>query len=391
MRKVKIVFFVDTLLEHFDGVSNTMHQIIKQIPKDQIDAIFVTPMPPVNEIGFPVYECPYFEMSINKGYRLARPGKMHDLVRILDDFKPDLVHWSSPSLLGNYAVKYAKRHHLPCTTIYHTHFPTYAQYYLRFIPNISKLTDRFGKFLLKIYFKVSLIFAPTQTMFSYLVQLGIEREKIKIWGRGIDLKHFSPDFKDLNFFQDHQSKLKKYKVLFVSRLVREKETDTLIRLYRLFEENNAELTMILTGEGHDKERMEKLMPNAIFTGMKTGVELSKIYASSDIFIFPSVTETFGNVVLEAMASGIPVIAANAGGPSDIIQNGKTGVLVTPKKEIEFYEAILSLIKNEDYRDAMVKNALDYAESQDWQSLGKAFFNNLIELIQSQNQLKNSAN
>jgi len=382
MSKVKVVFFVDVLLENFDGVSNTMHQLIKQIPRDRMDAIFITPMPPIHDIGFPVYACPYFEMSINKGYRLARPGRMHDLSQILDDFKPDLIHWSSPTPLGNYGVKYASKNNLPCTTIYHTHFPTYAQYYLGFIPFISKLTDLIAKYLLNIYFKASLIFAPTISMFNYLNQLGILEKRIKIWGRGIDLKQFSPNYKDVDLFVQYGLNSTNSKILFVSRLVREKETDTLIRLYKLIEKKGIEHTMILTGDGHDRARMEKLMPKSIFTGTKTGVELAKIYASCDIFIFPSVTETFGNVILEAMASGIPVIAANAGGPSDIIQQGKTGILVKPKSETAFLDAIESLKNDQNFKNSLVNNALAYAGSQEWQSLGKEFFDSIIQTVQS---------
>lgn len=368
MSRVRVAFLVDVLREHFDGVSNTMHQIISRIPRNRIEPIFITPQIPNEDIGFPVYQCPYYEFPFYKDYRFALPRRMKGLEMILDDFDPDIIHWSSPTKLGSYAVKYALKNQLPVTTIYHTHFPTYANYYLGFIPRVEQMTEKMAKRVYWLYRESDHVFAPTNGMCEYLIGKGVKEEKVSVWGRGVNVLKFSPGKKDVSYFAD-----KRKKMLFVSRLVREKETDTLIRLYRLLDQERKDIQLVITGDGPDRKRMEKNMPGALFTGKLMNEELAKIYASSDVFIFPSVTETFGNVILEAMASGLPVVAAAAGGPKDIVENGKTGFLVEPKNERAFFSALTLLTDDSNLYQRMRSHALDYAVRQNWEHLCEELF------------------
>lgn len=379
MNKIRIAFFLDVMKEDFDGVSITMHQIIKRIPKEQFDPVFITPQPPENDFGFPVYKCPYFSLPFSsKDYRLALPGRMKELDNLLDNFDPHLLHFSSPSAMGGFAIKYAKRKRIPVTTIYHTHFPSFATYYFRLIPKVELVTEPIIHIIYRLYRDSSRIFAPTRSMKEYLLGKGVMEEKIRIWGRGVDTGKFNTKYRDEGFWPEHFRNCKK--VLFVSRLVKEKEPKTLIRLYKLFEEKRTDIKMVITGDGPTKAKLQKQMPNALFTGKLTGMELSKAYASSDIFVFPSTTETFGNVVLEALASGLPVVAANAGGPSDIIRNGQTGLLVEPKNEVAFFEEISRLMDDLSLYKAIQGNAVEYAESQNWDSLCAELFDQYKELI-----------
>lgn len=375
MRKVRIAFFLDVLKENFDGVSITMHQVIRRIPKDQFEAIFITSQMPSNSLGFPVYECPSFEIPINKDYPFAMPKKMKGLDKILSDFDPDIVHWSSPSALGSYAVKYGMEKQLRITTIYHTHFPSFANYYLRFIPRVETITEPIVKKLFWLYRESTRILAPTPTMKEYLIGKDVPESNIVVWGRGVNTEQYSPHHRDTSLWPDG-----KKKVLFVSRLVKEKEPNTLIRLYKLFEAKRPDIRMVITGEGPTKAKLQKNMPEALFTGKLTGEDLAKAYASSDVFVFPSTTETFGNVVLEALASGLPVVAANAGGPSDIIKDGQTGILVEPKNEQAFFDEITRLIDDPSLHKTLQQNAVEYAKSQNWDSLCAQLFDQYRMLV-----------
>lgn len=380
MEKIKVAFLVDVLREHFDGVSNTMHQIIKRIPKEEVDAIFITPQLPDEDIGFPVYQCTYLGVPFNKGYRLAVPGLMPKLKNILDEFAPDVIHWSSPFLLGSYAIKYAKRNGLPNSTIYHTHYPSYADYYLKSLANNDKLISFLLGGLFKFYKKSDVIFAPTRGMRDYLVIHGISENHLKIWGRGVDRNRFNPEYRNDGLF-DEGAKPGSKKILFVSRLVKEKETDTLIRLHDLIKQRKVNWQLIITGDGPDRERMIRKMPKAIFTGKKEAEELSEVYASCDIFIFPSLTETFGNVVLEAMSSGLPVVAANAGGPADIVQDGQSGFLIDPKDENAFFDRIQQLVEDEVLYTNLRNGAIEYATQQSWKMLCEELFRTYHYLAQ----------
>lgn len=372
MSKTKIAFFLDVMEEDFDGVSITMHQVISRIPKDQFEAIFITPQPPKNDIGFPVYVCPAIKIpESGKEYLVAIPRRMKNLKGILNDFDPDILHYSSPTPLGNFATKYARRKGIPVVSIYHTHYPSFVAYYIKFIPNIERHLTPLLKLLYRMYYKTDRIFAPTPSMRKYLLGIGVEDAKLFIWGRGVNLERFNPKHRDEHYFGDIPEHHKK--VLFVSRLVREKEPETLVRLYHLLQERRPDITMIIVGDGPTKKELQSAMPTAVFTGKLTGMDLSKAYASADIFVFPSTTETFGNVVLEALASGLPVVAAAGGGPKDIIQHGVTGMLVEPQNEEQFFDEVTRLADDAAYYGQMQKAALAYARSQDWESLCAQLF------------------
>ena len=131
-KKRKVVLFADVLEEDFDGVSNTLNKVLSSLPKDRIEMIVVTPHPPkkLENYSVPIHVCPFIKIPAQQGYRLGLPGKMKGLKQILDDFQPDLIHFTSPSVMGKYAIEYAKKNEVPVLTIYHTHYPTYLRYYL---------------------------------------------------------------------------------------------------------------------------------------------------------------------------------------------------------------------------------------------------------------------
>ncbi|CAD5254902.1 MULTISPECIES: glycosyltransferase family 1 protein [unclassified Imperialibacter] len=379
MSKVKIVFFIDVLKKDFDGVSNTTSQIAYRLPRDQFDAIFITPLPPEDpEFPFPVYKCPSIDLPLYKQYKLALPKRMKELEAILDDFKPDIVHWSTPSALGWYAVNYAKKNKIPAATIYHTHFTSYVEYFLRFVPGIDKISPPIARRLLSLYKDCSLVLAPTESMSDYLKVLRVDAGKINVWGRGVNQHLFSPDFRDDKFFTPYGVTSKK-KILFVSRLVSYKSTDSLIELYKLLDKGHK---LIVTGDGPDMERLQSKMPEAVFTGKLTGEALSKVFASADVFVFPSVTETFGNVILEAMASGLPVVAARAGGPADIIEHGVTGFLAEPGNTKEMYGHVKSLLSDDELHAMIREKAIYYASQQNWDVLCQRLFDYYTDLAKT---------
>lgn len=365
MQKTRVAFFIDSLKEHQDGVSNTSHQIIRKINENNLEAIFITSMPPTNPaFGFPVYQTRYVSFPYTPEYRFALPSK-RKLFKILDDFKPDLVHWSSPSLLGKLAIKYAKKRDIPNVAIYHTHFVSYIEYF-KWLQAKSFLTRFTNRSMLKLYRNTDATLAPTKEMMAYLSSIGMPDEKIVLWGRGVDCRLFHPEKKPENFFE-YQKGEKVKNVLFVSRLVHYKETDLLIELSHHLPKG---INLVIVGEGPEQEKMKTNSnpDNTYFLGKLSGEELAKAYASCDLFVFPSLSETFGNVVLEAMASGLPVVAANSGGPKNIIRDGDNGFLVKPKSLEALKEKTLLLAQDEDLLNKMSANAREYAESQSWTNL-----------------------
>ncbi len=380
MRKIRIAFFADVLQEDFDGVSNTLHQIARRLPAEMIEPLFISPHPPLDpHFPFKVIQCPYMPFPLHDEYRLALPWKL-DLKTLMLDFKPDIIHWTSPSLLGEYAIRYARKNNIRISTIYHTHFPTYLEYYIRWLPKANITLEPVMKLFYRMYKRTDLILAPTKTISGFLVRKKIPLENIVQWGRGVDATHFHPNKRDSGFKKQLGIE-NRTGVLFVSRLVKEKETRTLLKFYELMIRHKKDWALIVVGDGPERKYLESNMPAAIFLGKKTRDELPEIYASSDVFLFPSVTETFGNVVLEAFASGIPVVVADAGGPTDFVKHQVTGMIAEPKNSEDMLRKASELVDNHTLRLNIIAEARKYAVSQNWEDLVKNLVTHYQRLAQ----------
>jgi glycosyltransferase involved in cell wall biosynthesis len=386
-RKIRVALFTEVLRENFDGVTYTLYNLIERIPKDRFEFLFITPLPPSEKVRlpFPVVVCRYFPLPFMKGYRVAFPYFDKNLRTALHNFKPDLIHWVAPTFLSRYAIRYAQNHGVPLIGTYHTHYPMYGDYYLKYVPFLKFLTRLIPVILRFYYNKTDLIYVPTKPILEELAAIGIERKRMAIWARGIDTDTFNPRKRD-NAYIERMCGRDTIRILFVSRLYWVKEITTIIGVYRKLGSIRPNVKMVITGDGPQRRYMEKRMPDAVFTGKVLHDELPRIYASCDIFLFPSITETFGNVNLEALASGLPVVAAAKGGQLGIIKEGETGYLVEPKNINAFCEKLTYLIDNQDVLKRMSKKAVAYARSQKWDALCRKMFKSYEKMV-SHNNMK----
>ena len=379
--KIRIAFFADVLQRHFDGVSNTIHQLADHMPA-HIEPIFLVALPPKEEddFQFPVYQLPYFSLPFYKDYRVGLPGRMKELSQILEDFQPHLVHYTSPSLMGRYAIKYAQKKHLPLTCIYHTHFHSYMEYYFGPVQPLvwmmSKLAWRLSKWF---YTQPDRTFVPSEPMKEFLLGLGVKEEQIAYFRRGINPTHYGPQFQTDEIRKKWGLGGKKI-ILMVSRLVEEKEMRTLKRLYDVIDKEREDIRFLITGDGPARTSLERHMKRAVFTGKQTKSDLAAIYASSDVFVFPSITETFGNVVLESLASGLPAVVAAAGGPKGIVEAAKAGFAVEPKNPRAFADRLYEILDDEALRKQLSSNGISYAQKQDWETICASYFNEVTDLV-----------
>ncbi len=372
--RIKVAFFADILEENFDGVTHTIYELVKRIPRERFDFIFITPHPPKKESNFPfrVINCPSVGLPMYSEYRIALPFLKRSIQLQLDDFQPDIVHFTTPSFLGNYAVDYGKKRGIPVISTYHSHFHSYLEYYFRFLPGGHNAVLPIANRLLKIYRESDLTLVPSNAMKDFLLDWNVSENQIELWKRGVNHEKFNPVHCDGNWKSEHGLEDNKT-ILFVSRLVKFKELNTLAKVYSLFQERNPSVKFVVVGSGPDQDELKERMPNALFLGKKTGHELAKIYASNDLFMFPSISETFGNVVLEALASGLPVVTAAEGGPVDIVQHGINGFHVTPKDPEAFYDKLNLLLENELLYKSMSQEAVSYADTQSWDNIVEQLF------------------
>lgn len=384
MEKYKIAFFAEILIDNFDGASRTMFQLINRIPRDEFEFMFFCAVPPKKDIGFEVVVVPALKIPFNETYKIGVPFFVKKRIhKKLDEFQPDVIHFASPTPLASLAKKYANENYIQSIGIYHTHFISYIKYYFRqvpfLIPFFFKIASRLTK---KYYDNTDKVYVPTQAVIDDMRELcGIKNPNLQLWPRGIDTTIFNPARKSKPCIKNITNN-NHPTILFSSRLVWEKNLQLLIDLYKLYESKNIPVNFVVAGDGVARKAVERQMPNAHFLGMLDHARLAVVYASSDVYFFPSDTETFGNVVIEAMASGLPCVVADGGGPKSFVNNGVNGFLCSPNDVTAYFEKIQQLLNDPKLYQSFVEEGLKTTKAMDWDELSKIYFRDLKILSRS---------
>lgn len=380
---LRVAFFADILSKDFDGASRTMYQLISRIDSDKHEFLFITghnKMEGDAAKTLLITETPSWSVPFQKRYRMSLPYlKSKKLKAQLKSFKPDVIHIATPSLLGLWALRFANKNNIPVISIFHTYFSSYLQYYFRKLPTLGKVLRKFTDWYQQYFYnKCNVIYVPSNSMKNELISIGVKPKKIEIWERGIDKDLFTPDNADREYIRvlvnnDHKN------ILFVSRLVWEKNLKTLIGVYKEIKSQNLPYNMIVAGSGHAEKEIKKAMPTAIFIGSLPHEQLNKLYASADTLLFPSISETFGNVVLEGLSSGIPALVANQGGTQDMIQDSFNGFIL-PENDIKgFVSKLKYMFENEDALQLLKVNARESSKKYNWKDLANRYFEELATL------------
>lgn len=364
-RSPRIAYFAGTMRPGHDGVTRVLYQLIKHLKRKEIDNVFFSPIvSPVQELTA-MHRVPSVAFPLYKDYRLAVPGQRYFEER-LREFRPDLLHINSPCSLGYAAVRYAHKAHIPVVATYHTHFVSYAKYYnARAFENLSWTYFR------RIYNGCQRVYVPSEPVLQELKAHGVKN--LEFIPHGIDTEVFDTRYRSKDW-RTHLGIDGKTIVLFVGRLVWEKDLRTLAEAHRILVQQRNDLAFVLVGDGPIRSELEASMPGAVFLGYQSGRDLSTAYASSDLFVFPSTTETFGNVIIEAMASGLPPIGADKGGPAGLIQHERTGLLTTPRDPVDLASKIGLLANDSSRREEIARQAWTFAQDQSWDRI----FDRLLE-------------
>ncbi len=380
MPKIKVVFFAEILIEDFDGASRTMFQLLKRIPADRFEFLFICGVGPEEIYGFDCLRLPTVTLPMNSTYRMAVPllGK-RKLREKLAAFAPQVVHIATPSLLGEYALDYARQAQLPVISIYHTHFISYIDYYFRRLPVLipfikSKVVVSQRKF----YNRCDLIYVPAEAIAAELVDMGVESARMKIWKRGIDTRLFSPEKRNAGRMRELTGN-DRPTILFASRLVWEKNLETLIHVYEQCQAKNLPYNFLVAGDGVARKAVESRMPQAVFLGTVDHERLAELYASADVFLFPSISESYGNVVLEAMASGLPCVIAEGGGSQNFVEQGVNGFKCPPNDAAFYVEKIEMILENKALWRQLSTTGRQYSQTFDWGQLADVYFDDLENL------------
>jgi phosphatidylinositol alpha 1,6-mannosyltransferase len=294
--------------------------------------------------------------------------------RDIKRFDPNILHIASPEILGHRAVTYARKRNLPVVASVHTRFETYFRYYgLAFLEPIVEAMLR------RLYRRCDAIFAPSESMAQLLRNQRMSYD-VGIWSRGIDREIFRPDRRSEEWRKSLGIAPDDVVIGFVGRLVMEKGLDIFAETIDQLERRQIRHKVLVVGQGPARGWFEKRLPNAIFAGYQTGEDLGRAVASMDMLFNPSVTETFGNVTLEAMAAGLPVVAARATGSESLIEDGVNGRLVQPGRTQAFADALQAYCDDGELRRAVGGAGLRSSERFGWDQVNQELVDSYIRIV-----------
>lgn len=275
------------------------------------------------------------------------------------------IHSATPGPIGLAALAIARILKIPIYGTYHTALPQYAS----FLTEDSAMEDLMWKFSIWYYNQMDVVYVPSKATGLELENKGIRKEKITFYPRGIDLELFHPSKRNGFFRNRFGVNPKALKLLYVGRVSKEKNMPFLVDAFRQLVGVHPDIRLIVVGDGPYLTEMKAALTGlpATFTGFLSGERLAQAYASSDLFVFPSTTDTFGNVVLEAQASGLPVIVTDEGGPKENLIPDKTGFVVPAKHADAFVEAVLKLANQPLLLKKMKRRAREYMESRSFEA------------------------
>ncbi len=358
---MRIALFTDTFLPQINGVTHTIGRMLQWFDEQGIDCIVFAPQygskdPVQAEVErYPsLYFIPYPDC------RLAMPGASRIDAK-LTRFQPDLILDMTEFNMGQAGLAAARRLGLPAVSNYSTHFPQYLSYY-----RAEWLEPWAWRYIRQFHNRHRLVLCPSTDAQKCLGANGVENTGI--FSRGIDMKRFHPA-KRSEAWREAMDIGSRVAVMYAGRLSAEKDLDILLDAWHVMTELYGDsIRLIMAGDGPLAARCRRDFPaNTRFTGFLRGEELSVAYASCDLFAFPSSTETFGNVVLEAMASGLPVIGAAAGGVGDIIRHGHNGIAFPARNARLLAVSLSGLIANAELRGHYAANGLASAAERTWDS------------------------
>ena len=347
-----------------DGVSLTLNRLVAHLERQQGTTVRVfaptVDDPPVDHAGTLV-PVPSMPVPGRAEYRLSL-GLSDQAREKLADFQPTLFHIATPDLLGYQALKQAKDWGVPVVASYHTHFSSYLKYYY-----LGALEPALWAYLRRFYRDCQHVYVPSPSMAKVLRANGIT-DGLHLWERGVNTSHFTPEQRSMEWRRNMGIGDEEPVVTFVSRLVWEKGLDVFSDVIQRLEAAGIAHRSMVVGDGPARDELEEQLPNTLFTGYLEGEALARAYASSDVFLFPSETETFGNVTLEAMASGVPTVCADATGSRTLVADGETGLLAPAGAPDAFFDAVVQLLNDAPTRRAMGTAARQRARHYEWDSV-----------------------
>lgn len=360
---MRIALFTGAYNHIADGVSLTLNRLVDYLERNGAEVLVFAPTvenPPVKHAGTLV-PVPSISAPGRPEYRVSL-GLSRKVRARLAAFQPTLFHIATPDLLGNQALRLARRWGVPAVASYHTHFSSYLKYY-----GFEELEGFLWKYLRRFYRQCEHVYVPSQSMAAVLRAHEI-RKGLRLWERGVNTSLFNPERRSATWRHTLGVADDEVLISFVGRLVWEKGLGVYADVIEGLTAMGIPHRSMVVGDGPARTELSERLPDTIFTGYLGGEALARAYASSDVFLFPSDTETFGNVTLEAMASGLPAVCADATGSNGLIEHEVTGYLAPPGKSRVFLDHVAQLATDPMLRYQVGERAVAHAQTYEWDAV-----------------------
>jgi len=354
---MRIAYISETFLPKIDGISNTLCRLLEHLYLRGHQSVMFAPQgaPPIYA-NTPILQPISIPFPLYPELKIANP--FTNLDRHLAKFQPDLIHVVNPFSIGVAGTRYARLNHIPLVASYHTDIPGYSTRYY----GLPFMTHLIWDYFRWVHNQADLTLCPSQSTLQELDKKGFKN--LKLWSRGVDLEKFAPSKSSPEWrWGISAGRPETVILLYVGRLAAEKRVEWLLPVIQSIPYAH----LVIVGDGPMREDLQALFKgtNTTFTGYLQGEDLARAYASSDIFVFPSANETFGNVVLEAMASGLPVVAPRSGGVMDSVIDGETGLLFESDRQEDLVSSVLKIITDPRALWRMGSAARQAASKRGW--------------------------
>ncbi len=348
---MRIAVVTEAFLPQINGVTNSVLRLLEYCKAQGHEVLIIAPESegaPTNYLGYKIKHVP--SISMKKLIPMGVPKRY--LEPLLEGFAPDVIHLASPIFLGHYVARIAKRGGIPTVSVYQTDIAGFARHY-----GLTIAHSTLKRWISRIHQATDITLAPSRWACRDLESSGVRN--VRLWKRGVDLINFAPSKRDESLRSNFAGSERKLLIGYVGRLANEKRIEDLAIL-----DKQPDIQLVIVGEGPARSSLRKTLPNARFVGYQSGSELARYVASFDLFVHTGKHETFCQSIQEALASGVPVIGPDTGGPVDLIEHGVTGLLIDTGDAHELLEAVATL-RNHSSLDLMQLAARKSVEHRTW--------------------------
>lgn len=353
-RRMRVAIVTESFLPQVNGVTNSVRHVLNHLVDHGHDAMVIAPgAGPADYRGVPIVRTRSVAPPMYQSFPIGLPDQAVE--RALARFQPDVVHLASPIALGAVGLRAARRLGIPTVAIYQTDVPGFLRQYR--LPGEAPVT----RWVRRIHRRVDRTLVPSQASRAQLDGLGVPN--LHLWRRGVDLDLFGPEYRDPGLHRNWARGADDLVVGYVGRLAPEKQVRRLRELVGL-----PGVRLVVIGDGPERDWLERKLPDARFTGQLSGTELARAFASLDVFVHTGVNETFCQTVQEAQASGVPVVAPAAGGPLDLVDQRRTGLLFNPDDPASLRTCVRELTLRPSLRASLAEGGRQRVTNRSWDAV-----------------------